>query len=583
MNDEATLTIKMESSEDVQPGRPRPPAPPAPSALPISKSPVQPPVSSTPTQDELNRLVSLGAGFGSVPLKSLTKDLQKEIVAKWRAEAEQQRGEANKFLAGMKQPQGPTDVGELARLAIERDRRAMEIELERRRQGAPGIGTRGDVLLREKERRDRLAAGEAPHDENWAKGQAMDAMARESDRLRIHHARMELDSGYLDKETAKQEAKAEREAQRAERLARQQEREAQRRQREAEKGRPHDLGWAMERVKAQMAKDRDQQMLDQARRQLDPTFAKRKEEEAQKKADSDTTRNATFTAMALGAAGMPGLARIPAMYATGRQVGSQVGNMMGAAPGMGAAIGGPVGAVVAAVQYAMDKVREGIEAAFRIGGAMLSLDPDRLARGFADLVSKVPLLGGLMGAAAHGVLDFADAIHSTAQRLSAYSGILASQLAQQDIIRIQRDIFRAQQFGPQIAAAENVRFAFEQRLENFMDRHMPTMLTIATAILDAVSDLIDLPGRVNRFMVERVADVIEAINTVVPGNLLDDVVKELREIAANTDPNQFNPNAGTDPFMDELLNMHQGLTQVITPAPAANQPFVGVAPVGGQL
>lgn len=609
MNDEASLTIKVQSTEEVQPGPPRAPAPPAPSAPPISQAPVQPPVTSPvqppaqakpvtpaptaphgtsappvapPTSDELRKVLNwptAWAGDLSIDIVA-EKDRPKVLkdIEQLRRAAAQAAGNA---------PQGPSaEAAELAKKAIERDRLAMEVEMARRAQGMPGVGTRGDVLLREKERREREAAGQAPHDEAWAAERAKEQTQREAEKRAIENARIATDPVYAEKvwqeELAKgkrAERQADAEERRQEREEQRREREARKQQREAEAARPHDIGWAMERVKSQMAKERDQQMLEQAKRQLDPAYAKKKDEDAAKKSDSETTQKATFAAMALGAGGMPGLARIPAMYATGRQVGAAVGQMAGAAPGLGASVGGPIGAVIGVVGYVMEKLREGIQQAFKVGAAMISFDPDKLARGFADLIGKVPLVGGLMGGLAHGILDLGDAVHSTAQRLSAYSGQLAMQLAQQEIVRIQRDIRRAQEFGPQIAAAENARFEFENKVNRFMDKYTPMFLRIAERLLDMVSGIMEFPDRLHAAFAEQVANVLEVIDNIFPGNVFKNIIDALREIAKNTNKE---PDLNLeDQFVQELLGMQQGLQQLIGPAPNANQPLMGGNPFVG--
>lgn len=569
----AELTVKVESTEAVPQGPPRGPASPS----------VQPPQRPQliPTAEEAKRFVpQLGAPLGALP-----PVVQQQILEVWREEAKLLGTKAQAQITTASNLTG--DVAELARKAIERDRRAMEVEMARREMGMSGVGTRGDVLLRERERREREAAGKPPHDDAWAAERAKDKMRREAEAEAIDKARRLADPWHAlvrDQEEKAKEERARRAAERAE-------------------GPPikaeivKDKGWAAEQARKDMAREeesrRAKELLENERRRIDPVYAqKRAEEEAkeaakrhQKEVDSayHSIQKATFGAMALGAAGMPGLARIPAGYATGMEVGMMAERVTGASAGSLSGVGGIAGAVIGAVKYVMDKMVEMIQGAFKVGAAMISFDPERFTRGMADLVSKVPLVGGLFGALAHGVLDLGDAVRSTAQRLSVYSAQLSTQLAQQEVVRIQRDIFRAQRFGPQIAAAENARFRFEQKVEDFLDKYAPIFLGIAEKLLDFVAKIVDFPDLISRFAAEQIANVLQAFNAIFPGNFFGAVIQQLRRIAQNTDP-EFQPGQ-EDPFIQELIAMRGGLAQLIPLAPQANQGFVGNAPalIGGQL
>ena len=678
---EATLTVKIQATEEVQPGPPRPPAPAAPEAPPISKAPVQPPApapvqpptpippqrpatapspalqaeqkpqtqavpqpasptkppappvqppaqvvppevvlvqapppmavqppvqlteapkptavaqvqppqkptdSSPPTEAELNRKVpSLGVALGSLP-----PQVQAQIVAVWRAE------QASKQVTPQPQApvQGPALPGDAllrqeAALAHQRDEHAKELARIRQEMfGTPGIGTRGERLLREDEKAKRAQEGKAPeppHDAGWFLERAREQAQKEAERKAIEEARLQVDPAFAAKKQEdaaaldrKQESQAEREERRREKEA---ERQEQRRQREAERNRPHDQGWAMERAREAEQRRREQQQIEQARRILDPVFAKKKDEDEAAAGQRQRIQTASLGAMALGAAGMPGLAKIPAGYAIGAQAGqavSQVSQNLGfGAMAAAGPVGGIVGAVTGAVKLVMDKIEEAMKAAFKIGGAMISFDPDRFARGMADLVGKVPLVGGLMGGLAHGILDLSDAIGHTAERLAQYNGALATQIAQFEVIRIQRDINRANQFGPQIMAANEARFRFQQKLEDLIDRFTPMFLKIAETLLDMVSALADLPGTLQGFMTGHVATLLEGMQAIAQTiglnpAWLSEAIRQLRTVANNTAP----PLGGGITPMEEFFSMQQGLQNLIEQAP---QPGIGFNP-----
>ena len=524
------------------------------------------------------------------------------------------------------QPQAPgnfisDELQRLARDEHERDLKAIAVEMAHRSlYGIPNKGSRGDVLLRDEERRNRdqakidHAQGKIPEPPFDAGAAAREAMEREAHKAAADAARRQIDPAYNLKRTAEEEVKAKREAERTQNapeaprdaawaMQRAQEKmqrdaeaaavEKARRvadpaynlkrvneeqieaQRQAEKvkraaeraeGKPikaeivKDKGWALEEAKKSMEREHERRMLEQARVQIDPAYGKKKDDEEarRRQQDADRERNqsmqrASLGAMALGQAGMPGLARIPAGYGTGMQM--QAAASQAGIGNSGSSLAGVVsslpiaGAVVGAVKYVMDKIQEGITGAFKVGAAMISFDPDRFARGMADLVSKVPLVGGLMGGLAHGILDLSDAIVGTARHLAQYSGQLATQLARFEVIQIRRDINRAQTMGPQIFAAMEARQRFQDKLNEFMDRYTPVFLKAAEALLSMVSGIMDLPQNIARFFASTLASILEGINAMIPGDLLGAAVRALQQIAQNTTP------APQGNALDSLINL----------------------------
>ena len=190
-----------------------------------------------------------------------------------------------------------------------------------------------------------------------------------------------------------------------------------------------------------------------------------------------------------------------------------------------------------------------------------------MARGFADLASKVPLVGGLMGALGHGILDLSDAIGSTSERLSAYNGELAMQLANREVQLMQLDIRRAQQFGPQLMAANEARFRFQDKMNAFMDKYTPLFLAVAEKLLDMIGSLMDLPGTIYRGMAEQTANMFEIANQMLPGNVFAQIIAQLRLIAANTAQPLDDDGATTDTITNALLSM-RGLRYFTEQAPA---------------
>lgn len=482
---------------------------------------------------------------------------------------------------GQTAPAGPGSVtDEIKRLADEmheRDAKAMAVAEELRARGTPAIGTRGEVLLRDKERREREAQAQPAEDPAQATAKAAkEAMEKDAKKREVDLLRRQIDPAYRIRKEQEEFEAQQRAAQKAEREARRAE------------GPPikaeivKDKGWALEQAKRDMENEQARKLQDQARREIDPGYAKKKDEEDERRRQreenaerSQLAQRATFTAMALGQAGMGGLAKIPAGFAAGMQGGAAATKMTGI-PGL-EALGGPAGAITAAVKLAIDKLTEGIQAAFKIGAAIVSFDADRLARGFADLATKVPLVGGLMGALGHGILDLSDSIANTAQHLSQYNGALATQLANYEVEQINRDIRRAQQFGPEIMAAMESRQEFQRKLNEFMDRYTPMFLKIAEKCLAALTSLMDAPAAIQAFVLEQIAGMLEVFSAMLPGDWLRGVIAHLRTIARNTDP-ASNDDANTDTLLGNFFNMQGGLQ---TAMPQVAAPAIAPVAFGG--
>jgi hypothetical protein len=157
-------------------------------------------------------------------------------------------------------------------------------------------------------------------------------------------------------------------------------------------------------------------------------------------------------------------------------------------------IAGAVMAVVGVIQDTIDDIGEGGRKFVRAGAdaskAVLSMDVDQrmraVAGGFDTLADSAkavsPILGMVTPALKETVRGFDElrgVVRQSAREMSQYHGGLASQVAQQEVRELMRDIQRAQRQGPQMAAANEARFNFEQRVQDFMDRMMPMLLKFA--------------------------------------------------------------------------------------------------------
>ncbi len=238
---------------------------------------------------------------------------------------------------------------------------------------------------------------------------------------------------------------------------------------------------------------------------------------------------------------------------------------------------GPAGAALAAVDQIGKQLKQISDSVLK---PMVSLDPNALAHGFAQMASKVPIVGSLLGPLASGILGLSDAVFATAKRLSEFSGPLAMQQAMIEVRNIQRDIERAQRMGPQLGGAVEARYQFEQRLQDVIDEHMGTIiklmetgLDVFTAVLDGIRALQSATDTTN--IAAGFSGIMMSLNDLVGnvpgGEFWMGVLEHLGVMARNSHPPVGNIIPGLD-IRTIMANIFAADPQRRTPPPAVFQP-----------
>lgn len=268
-------------------------------------------------------------------------------------------------------------------------------------------------------------------------------------------------------------------------------------------------------------------------------------------ASPEARQSAAFASMGLGMAGFHGAAAVTGGYAAM----------------------GPVGAALAAIDQFGKQLKE---IADNILKPMVSLDSEQVARGFNSLVSKIPVVGNLLGGLGGAILDLGDAIEATARRLSEYSPELAFEMATIEIRKIQGDIERARRFGPQMAQAVEQRFEFEQRLLEIVDENLPDILSLLQAALPLLEGIFQALAAAGRIAKEAPTDIAagfsgimvglnELIGNVPGGEFWMGVLEQLGIMARNSTPPVSNIIAGVD--IRTIMNNIQTDRNVPIPMP----------------
>lgn len=308
------------------------------------------------------------------------------------------------------------------------------------------------------------------------------------------------------------------------------------------------------------------------RRQIDGEYRQRKDAEEKldnrrKELADQSARAGQQGAVAAGLAGLgiPGAKTAQGVLggaAAGRQAATSATSLLGggeAALAAAGPIGAAVGAGIAVVSMVMKKLQEGIETVFKMGGAIASFDPQKLARGFADMAGNVPLVGGLLGGLAHGILDLSDSLDATTRRLAQYNPELAVHMAEREIKNIERDIRRANEFGPQMLETAQARDTMNEKLQEIMDDLMGTLIPIVTELLSWVTDGIKWAVEAWKVLGDWFVDlenvVIDALNWANSTNPfwtnLERLARNMREQARNEEPSAD--------FFSQLLRSADGL------------------------
>jgi hypothetical protein len=265
-----------------------------------------------------------------------------------------------------------------------------------------------------------------------------------------------------------------------------------------------------------MRKEERQRQADEARRTIDPEFDQRKREEEQRKQEAEDRKGREgyhYAADAMGRMGIPG-AGIVSSLATANPL------MVGMA-------------IADAVKNALSEIT-----AFGSRGAQATMNFDAmgLQRGFGDLASNIPIVGGLFGGLINATANLSDAMLDTARRLSSYSSELAAGVAQLDVDRIMRDIERARTHGPDILAAVERRREYEDRMEQVWEKLMPIVLDFLSSMTDMLENQGPAIATTLRAFLVILLAIAEAIGTVLTwlglgvGRLasIDDSVRPVR-------------------------------------------------------
>jgi hypothetical protein len=286
---------------------------------------------------------------------------------------------------------------------------------------------------------------------------------------------------------------------------------------------------------------------------------------------SQTSQAGSTTASAAGATASEGAAGMMAMAAEAVPV---------------------VGAIVAAAQLVKQEIaeigesrRQTMRSGIDVAKASVSGDPNQgfavLTKSFdsvADAAEKVSPALGLVTPAAkefvHGVDEMRGTIKQTSERLSQYNGGLAAQSAMQEVTMMQRDISRAERYGPNLQSANAAGFGAEQKLADILDKFAPLALKMSEKSFQALTGLLVIAEKIVDPIVAVAGDTrvqtaaSVAMSAAVPQLMipLNILVALGRDAAANND------NAALQQLNQFLGAINQPVpdtVQVMGPAPGA--------------
>lgn len=274
--------------------------------------------------------------------------------------------------------------------------------------------------------------------------------------------------------------------------------------------------------------------VDRARRGIDPEYAKQA-------ATMDVRRGvgqAQVGAMAAQQAGVPGA--------------GAVGNVLQGAQ-MGASVGGPAGAAVGAAAAAgleLKKTIEGVaESAGEFGKAIAAGDVGAFHREIANAAKQIPLFGEGIAKQVNLVTGVNAALAAEADRIKGFSAALSMNAARIDVERTQRDMDRAQRFGPELMAAQNSAARAEEQMYELQIKYLPTIARFAEVGMKMMEQAVDFLSKQLDANV-RLAEILSTLPGLPPQ--VRDMVNNLRRLVQNTDPNAEAFEA--DDFTTQLLN-----------------------------
>lgn len=192
-------------------------------------------------------------------------------------------------------------------------------------------------------------------------------------------------------------------------------------------------------------------------------------------------------------------------------------------------------------------VGEFIKTFGRLGTGIAAMNPEAVARAIPDLLSKIPIIGNILGPLASLPLDINNAIFGSIQKLAQYNPMLAQQLAMHEVHNLMRDMRRAQEMGPQMMRALDARQRFEDKFNEFIDRNMDNIVKLMESGLATLQDMIPLlHGFIGAMQV--ILNPADAIAVALGGP----VAVALSQIASNTTPPPNFEQAME--IFDQLLN-----------------------------
>lgn len=215
-------------------------------------------------------------------------------------------------------------------------------------------------------------------------------------------------------------------------------------------------------ARERMEADQRQRQITAARRQIDPEFNRRLQDEERRLQDEERRNSTATISQRLGVA---------AQVATAAGGVSLPDAATGAMQGF--ALGGPTGALIGA------------------GVGLLS-----------DFRKSVNRLS-----------DMAEQLTS---QLASYSPVLSIATSQLDVARTMQDIRRADRLGPALADTGRARFEMNRKWEDAVDKVLPTMLEVLTGIFNLIGKL--APSKEGGRTVENIDDwMANAIVTALQG------------------------------------------------------------------
>jgi hypothetical protein len=196
-----------------------------------------------------------------------------------------------------------------------------------------------------------------------------------------------------------------------------------------------------------------------------------------------------------------------------------------AAPGAAEAAGSAVavGAVVGVVAVVLEAIKETIDKAAQIGAKTADFGATGLRgetrqtmQGVADSTkvegaaayTAIGMLGNAASTSGNALLRLHDAVGDTVEKLSMYNGLLAASVAREEVRVINRDISRAERFGPELEGMQNQRISINTKWDRIIDALYPIFMRIGSVGLTLLENLVDL-------VKNGLKTIFEALDTIV--------------------------------------------------------------------